>query len=96
MVNSSIMELGHAIALGLSRQPESSCDGMKSWRIKEFLCCPEIISTATLRGGKERNLLIPTLLKIDLVTGKLSCRQQVHDCAILTAPERPAQCFVIS
>lgn len=29
MVKSTITELGRAIALGLSRQPESSCDGRK-------------------------------------------------------------------
>lgn len=71
------MELGRAVPFlwVLCQQPESPCEGRKSWRIKEFLCSPEIISTASARGWREHNLLIPTLLKIDLVTGSFSFSQ---------------------
>lgn len=55
---------------------ESPCKGRKSCRIKEFLCFPEIISAASVRGWRERNLLIPTLLKTDLVTGRFSFSQR--------------------
>jgi len=78
MANSTIMELGHAMLLlwVLCWQPESPCEGRKSWRINEFLCSPEIISTASERGWREHNLLMPTLLKIDLVTGRFSFSQR--------------------
>lgn len=52
------------------------CEGRKSWKIKEFLRSPEIISAASVRGWREHNLLIPTLLKIDLVTGRFSFLQR--------------------
>lgn len=73
MANSTITELGRAVPLGAV--PESPCEGRKSWSIKEFLCAPEIISMASVRGWREHNLLIPTLLKIDLVTGRFSFSQ---------------------
>lgn len=58
-------------------------EGRKGWRIKEFLRYPEIISTYSVRGWRERNLLIPTLLKIDLVTGR-SCFSQMSRCVIVS------------
>lgn len=78
MANSAIMELGRAglFLWVLCRQPESPCEGRKSGGIKEFLRSPEIISAASVRGWKEHNLLIPTLLKIDLVTGRFSFSQR--------------------
>ena len=78
MANSTIMELGRAMQFlwVLCRQPESPCEGRKNWRIKEFLRSPEIISGASVRGWREHNLLIPTLLKIDLVTGRFSFSQR--------------------
>lgn len=83
MANFTIMELGRAVPFlwVLCRQPESPCEGRKSWGIKEFLRSPEIISAASVRGWKEHNLLIPTLLKIDLVTGRFSFWQGSR-CAI--------------
>lgn len=78
MVNSTIMELGYAALFlwVLCRQPESPCEGRRTWRIKEFLCSPEIISITSMRGWREHNLLIPTFLKIDLVTGRFSLSQR--------------------
>lgn len=78
MANSTITELCRAVPFlwVLCWQPESPCEGRKTWRIKEFLRSPEIISTALVRGWREHNLLIPTLLKIDLVTGRFSFSQR--------------------
>lgn len=78
MANSTIMELGYAVPFlwVLRRQPESPCEGRRTWRIKEFLCSPEIISITSVRGWREHNLLIPTFLKIDLVTGRFSLSQR--------------------
>lgn len=78
MANSTIMELDCALLFlwVLCRQAKSLCEGKRSWRIKEFLCSPEVISAASVRGWREHNLLIPTLLKIDLVTGRFSFLQR--------------------
>lgn len=81
----------------LCGQPESPCEGRRTRRIKEFLCSPEIISITSVRGWRERNLLIPTFLKIDLVTGRFQPLTEGQLCGgvTFTASEMLAQCLIL-
>lgn len=66
-------------------------------RIKEFLCSSEIISITSVRGWREHNLLIPTFLKIDLVTGRFQPLTEGQMCGgvTFTASEMLAQCLIL-